>query len=281
MSNPAPSLFDYVDLRSYLREYYRWRKSQHSGWSFAVWARSLKLRSPSTLIMIVNGQRNPGPRLLRQMELHFNFDPQECAYFESLAGLQRVQGDVAKSMVAMRTVESLHPDKSFRILDRLHFQSIAHWHYYAIRELVQLKDFRENPEWIARRLGSRIHPAEAAEALKVLIQLGLLERSPKGRLAQTTRHIQTTRDLADLGIKRFHTSCLEKAREALWELEPNARHISGCTFAIRKSHIKTAKTLIREFQRKMCELLENPRGDDVFHLQVAFFPLTRSLEADE
>lgn len=271
-----PSLFEYVDLQSYLRDYYQWRKTKQPGWSYSVWARSLSLRSQSTLIMLVNGQRNPGPNLTRKMVSHFQFNSQEASYFQSLVALRKAaKGDFSKNLHLMKNLEANHPDQNFRVLDRMTFEAIGGWQYYAIRELVHLRDFKEDAQWIAKRLGGKITASEAREALDRLLQLGMLERDPHGRLRHTSRHIQTTKDIADLGIKTFHINCLEQAKQSIWEVEPELRQISGCTFAIKKSHLKTAKNLIREFQMKMCELLENPKADDVYQLEVAFFPLTR------
>lgn len=278
MDSRSPDLFNYIDLHSFLEDYYEFRKKTQPGWSYTVWARGLELKSPSTLIMLVHGQRNPGKELIDRMVKHFRFTRRESEYFRSLAALKKADGDVPKSLSLMKSIERHHPDKDFQLVDHLKFKTVSNWHFYAIRELVNLWDFSESPQWIAGRLGNAVTQTQARFALESLIKVGLLERNTKGDVQQSTRHIETSQDIADAGIKQFHTGVLSRAQESLIDTAPEAREISGCTFAIKDAQVRAAKKLIREFQLKMCELLECSKSDNVYQLEVAFFPLTKSME---
>lgn len=53
-----PNIFEYLDIISYLSDYYMYRKSIHSGFSYESWAAELELKSRSFLRMMVLGKKN-------------------------------------------------------------------------------------------------------------------------------------------------------------------------------------------------------------------------------
>ena len=76
----------------------------------------------------------------------------------------------------------------------------------------------------------------------------------------------------------FHEQMLQFSRDAVRSTEPMAREISGTTFPIARSSIPQAKQLIRKFQADLCDLLLQEGADEVYQLEVAFFPLTQKRE---
>lgn len=262
-------------LQHFLRDYVQEKKSSSPNWSYGVWARQMKLKSSSTLIMIVNGQRNPGPTLTKKFTAFFKFDEKESEYFTALVQLQKSK-NIEETVERLEELQQQNPN--VRLVDLDSFRAMANWHYYAIRELVTQKDFKENYEWIARYFSQRISAIQAKEAIEVLLKLGLLGRDKRGHLQVQDQHFKTPHDIADEGLKKFHTDVLQLAQHSLQTLSPQSREISGGTFAIQRSQIPRAKKLIRKFQMDLCRLLETRHGDAIYQLEVAFFPLSEVKE---
>ena len=116
-------------------------------------------------------------------------------------------------------------------------------------------------------------------AIESLLKLKLLGRGPNGRLIQVDSRIDTSTDIASEGLKRFHEKVLEKARESIRATPVEQREITGSTIAIRADRIPEAKRLIREFRSRLCREIEADKdAHAVYHLEIAFYPLTQSKE---
>jgi uncharacterized protein (TIGR02147 family) len=88
-------------------------------------------------------------------------------------------------------------------------------------------------------------------------------------------HLETTSDVASEGLKRYHEGVVDVLRDAIRNVPVTEREISGVTLAIKEASLPAAKTLIREFQRKLVALCEaTTDADRVYHLEVGFVPLT-------
>lgn len=274
------NVYEYIDYQAFLRDTVARKKAANPRWSYAVWARQLGLKSPSTLIMLVNGQRNPGPKLAQSIAQYLGLKSDERKYFCELVSLAKAKDDLALSLQLMKGIEERNPNRGFRIIDRDTYQAIANWHYYAIRELVHLPDFEDRADWIADRLGNKISISQVREAVRALLDLKLLTRDAQGRLRPHADHCDTATDVKDEGIKQFHRGSLVRASEALEEVPIQEREISAVVFPMPMRHMPKAKALIRKFQVEMCKILEDKRdSDSVMQLEIAFFPLTKSPHA--
>ena len=87
---------NYSNYRDFLIDYVNFKKTNPQ-WSLGVWKRQLKLKSVSTLTMILKGQRDPGPRLIQSFNQYFKFNEEEKNYFESLVGLQKKVKNISPS----------------------------------------------------------------------------------------------------------------------------------------------------------------------------------------
>lgn len=269
------SLANHSDYRVYLRDFYQLKKQASPRWNYAVWARQLKIKSPSTLIMILNGQRHPGPALVQSLIRYLKLTGDDADQFQDLVRLQKVKSDPSLTILLLEKLRKRRPDGEFRLLEQSEFYAISNWYYYAIREMVRLPQFREDGEWISEALLFKVTPRQAKAAIDTMLRLNLLGRDKGGKLFATSRHLDTSRDIADEGLKRFHEQTLANARECIRRVEVDRREISGGCFAIRVKDIPEAKKRIAKFQRELCDLLEMPEPDAVYQLEISLFPLSK------
>ena len=59
-------------------------------------------------------------------------------------------------------------------LDEDRYEVLSKWYHLAIREIVDLPDYKNSTKWISRVLNPQITPQEAAESLSLLKRLGLI-----------------------------------------------------------------------------------------------------------
>lgn len=273
MESRLSSVLEYGDFRSYLRDHLATRKLKKKGFGLAHWARRLGLRSHSTLVMILNGQRKPSPALVEELIRDLSLTGKEAAFFRDLVLLETCKrGSVTESSIKER-LALLHPKRNFRDIDAEVFGAISNWYVYAIRELVELPDFREDIDWIQKRLRIFVTKKDIQRALLTLEKLHLLERGPSGHL-KYNQYVKTTFDVPDAGLKKFHEQVLRIARDSLHSVPVEAREISGGTITLREEDIPRAKAILRQALHDVAELGKNG-GDEVYQAEIVLVPLTK------
>lgn len=279
------NLYDFTHYRSFLQADFEARKKKNPAWSHGAWAKRLSLKSNTSILKIIHGQREAGPQIINKLIGFYEFNPNERSYFKNLVKLAKLKNDPETAVLIMEKMSNLHPKKKFRLLNDREFLAISHWWFYAIREMVLLKDFEEDPDWIAKRLRFKLTPREVKKAIEVLLEIHLLKRDPNGTLLPTEQWFESSDGVISEGLKRFHEGVLECAQSAVRKVDLGIREIGGSTFAIRKEQIPKAIQLLKKMRRDFAEAIEagtpSGKGDEVYHIEVLFFPLTKPLLKSE
>jgi uncharacterized protein (TIGR02147 family) len=274
--NDTVSVFEFTDHRVFLRACYEEKKRATPGWSYARWARSLGMKSVSGLHMAVSGQRRMGSRMIRALISHLDLNSEEAEFFSDLIRLERCGNDPKLSVLLMESLSRRAQRLGHVTLEPFQFAAISGWYFFAIREVVRMADFREDPHWISGFFEFRVSPAEIQSGLKILIKLGLLFRDHEGRLRAADEHLSTRADIADEAQKRFHEASLDHAKESLRRFPPDQREITGTTFTLTTGGMSRAKAMIRKFQSELSSLLEaSGEAEGVYQLEIALYPVWR------
>lgn len=274
-----PSPFDYLEYRDFLRDLLHELKKEE-GWNLRRFAQQAGISSPGYLKMVIDGQRNLSLETARKFCCALGIEGREKIYFERLVLYSQTK-DPDLKLEYFEDLVSLRPpstqDPSLNILNRYLSKS----YYSCVREMVLLKDFREDPKWIAKRCLPPIRPAEAREALQTLLELSLLERGPDGKLRQAGGLVQTENRTTQVAAAfHFHQAILQQARQVLGRLNPDERHYHAMTFALPKVLFSE---IINEFYRLREQILEKSKknsdaADEVYQINFQFYPVTQKGE---
>ena len=223
----------------------------------------------STLSQILRGKRPASQATIERLCKRLSLSTADIEAF--VAAEAAAVPDLAQSRA-----EELAHDVAAAISDGCH---------YAILELVRLDSFRPDSRWIARVLGIEID--EVNVALQRLLRLRLLEMSEPGRW--TALCGDTTATVA--GFTREALERLARLSRSLpidggdgedgGDASRAVREHSSITLAVDTRRLPEALARIARLQNEIVELLESagPR-DDVYRLEIHFFPMTR-LQAEK
>lgn len=250
-----------IALQKTLRSKYQEMRARNPSFSIRAFAKRTGL-SPTTLSLILNGKRKVSKKIIQQVSERLVLDPQERS---ELLG----QFPQAK--------KQKEADESFLQFTADQYQIIADWHSFAILNLIRIKGFRSDPEWIAERLGSTA--SQVKTCLERLKRLNFVSEDDNGALRRTHNKYRTTDDVQNLSLRASHYQNLDLARKSLDEDDLPLRDFSWTTFPLDRKKMSQAKTLIRKFQDDLYDLLsEDAEPDEVYRLNVQLFPLSRSKE---
>ena len=273
----AHDIFSYSDFRAFLKTHYEEMKQHYTYWSLGVWARKLNVSSTSTISMILNGKRLPSDELIEKFIDYFEFSTeQKKEYFRDLIQLKKYQENPRLSVLLMEKLGQKHPSGEFHLLDAESFSLISHWYHYAIREMTRLKHFKEDTEWIQKKLRFPVTHREIQNALKRLLDLGLLKRNELSNITYSEGKINTENDIAQEGLKRFHEQMLNHAQSSIRNVDVTQREIRGSTFTIQSKDLPKAKEWIRNFMNEFADYFNANEGDDIYQLNFQLFPLTKN-----
>lgn len=273
---PAPpSLFDYFDYREYLHDFYRFHKKRNSSYSYRLFARRAKLGSPNYLKLVVDGKRRITDRTIYQFSRGLGLCPDEEKYFRELVMYQEVSDPDSKDLHLRNLLKYQEKQRSPTQLRSDTLKVLLEWHHVPIRELVATRDFVEDPEWIANRLGGKISGSQARESLELLVRLGLLTRGAEGRLEQKDPLLTSSDEVPSHVIRSLHRTYLRKAINSIFAAPLDKRELSGLIFSAHKDKLKEIKNEIKEFRKKLNRKYGMSKdGDEVYFIGLYLFPLT-------
>ncbi len=266
-------IFEFNCYHTFLNEYVNFKKETQSNWSYSQWARDLNLKSTSSITKVLTNERLPGKSIAKSLITYFGFNDKESYYFLDLIELEKTKDNPALQKTFIQRVKANKVLKSFDELQLSQFKLVSDWYYFAIRELTRVKGFKPSSYWIHKAFKKRITIKQINEAIKSLLQLGLLEKKEE-ELVYTEKSINTQNDFSSLAIKSYHSQVLHEANDSLYNDDVKVREFQAGCFSFKKKDLPQAKEMIRNFIQEFASLHSKDNGEDVYQFAVQFFPLT-------
>jgi uncharacterized protein (TIGR02147 family) len=267
-------VFDYLDHRAFLRDYYRERKAGR-GLSFRGFSRRAGLRSPNYLKLVIDGERNLSDKMAERFAKALGLSGESSSYFTTLVRFAQAK-TTSERTEQYTKLTGFRRYRRARPLASAEADYHATWYLPAVRELAARRDFSEDPRWIASMLWPAIAPAEAARALETLLELGLLVRGKSGRLEQAEQLVSTGPEVQSVHVASYHRAMLERASSAIDDVPRELRDISSLTLCLGEDGLRRLKERVQSFRRELLELsgLES-EPSQVVQLNFQLFPLSR------
>lgn len=272
------NLFEFTDYRSFLKAQFEDTKKKNPKWSYGAWTKKLGLKNATSLTKIINGQREAGSEITAKLCGYFKFSATEEQYFEDLIRISKSQKDPERIEYLLERLRKVSRRPGFWILNEEQFSAISHWWFYAIRRMIFLKDFQDDPKWIAQNLRFKVTATQIRRALDILLKNGFLKRDPQTHILKLGQvSLNTSDDLSSEGLKRFHEGVLDIARESIRSTSPEEREISGLTLSVSADKVPEAKKWLRKMQDEFSDLFAaREKSDSVYQFETLFFPLTQN-----
>lgn len=271
-----PVIYLYSDYRFYLKDLTRTLRETDAAFTMRAFSARAGFGSPSFLKMVIDGKRNLTRDSLARFCQALGIVSAEKKYFETLVDYGQCVDPDRKNRLLDELVD-LRPREIFPKIRKSQFKYLTQPRYACIREMVLLRDFKEDPKWIAVRCVPRLSVGQAREALKTLISLGMLVRDETGRLVQSQAVIDTNEQAAMPAAYRFHEAVLDTARRSLALLKQSERNFSALTIPVPMHCVKEVERTIYECENRILALINEgvPQYDEVYQLNFQFFPITK------
>lgn len=278
MNEKELNIFEYDNYRRYLADLYTMLKREKRHFSYRYFSKAAGFTSPNFLQLVITGKRNLTSESLEKFIKALKLSKKEAEFFRHLVSLNQ-----AKTVEEKRHfTEQLLKSSEFRKLHPLkkeQFDYYANWFYVPVRELVGLKEFREDPKWISQTLRPQITPADAEKALAELIKLGLIKRNNEGRLVQSESIVSTGDEVASASVAQFLKLMTLLGAESVDLFPAAARDVSSVTLTLSEKNFQQVKGLVQKFRKELLTIANNdPEPEAVYQINFQLFPLTKILK---
>ena len=263
-----PDVLQYTNYRVFLHDYYAYKKSTSAVFSLRFFAAKPGLSSHAHLKLVMDGKRNITKNTVVKIIQGLNLADERATYFENLVFFNQAKTDKEKAFYYGKLVKST-PGSCLHKMDQAHFRIFTEWYHSVIREMVELRGFNPAPEWISRRLGGTITPAQAAESLNLLSSLGLISRTANG-YSQAQSLITTDDEVSDLLVKQYHRQMLDQAKDSMENVPAEKRDISAVTFAIQRKDFPALKKHLQLMRKELLDFSsESGTGEDLSLIHIS------------
>jgi uncharacterized protein (TIGR02147 family) len=271
-SGSAPNIFNYYDYRLFLGDLVASLRLRSTVFSHRYIVQKAGFKSPTALKHVIDGKRNLSLEAANRFASALKIEGIARHYFLTLVLFNQSDSLGEQEKYLNELIELKRAEDPSR-LDEDRFDVLSQWYHLALREVVELPDFRNSPKWMARVLSPQITPFEASQSLALLKRLGLVTKVD-GRLRATDRTIATGHQVHSVKAAEYHRQMIRRGGEAITRFKSDEREICGTTLRVARREVENVKVLLREFRKKMLVLAANSTdADQVYQLNFQFFPL--------
>lgn len=268
-----PSIFEYVDYREFLKDWYLLAKSKNSAYSYRSMADKIGINSGS-LTRVLNGTRSISKSNITQFILGLKFNSVESEYFTLLVNFDNEKDSKKRTELYKEIIKNRNNRKI--IIDVLKHEYFSHWYIIAIRELLNTHTICSIEE-----IQSKLNPSpslkEVKSAIDTLKKLDLVIEE-NGCLSATNKVVTTGENWNSEIITNLQHQLIGLGQESLKRFHKEDRDLSTVTVSLSKDKLPELRLILKKAREEVFDL-ENScnKFDRVYQLNLLFFPLTNKL----
>lgn len=275
MTDTRPNIYEFLNYRDFVKSMYEFKKNQAATFSYRTFSRLAGFKSSNFIKLIIDGKRNLSTEGIYKFAKALKLNKDETGFFEALVLFDQAKTVDEKNRHYARIAQSKSYNH-YKPLEANQYRFFSNWYFVALRELIQLSNFCEDPNWINKKLGMHLPTEEIKVALQNLIDLDLIYRDKDNKLKQRDGKISTSPDLANLAVHNFHKEMIRKASDSLEKSSTADRDISTLTVSLNEKQFQQIKERINQFRKEIHALSEKDKNktEAVYQVNFQLFNLT-------
>jgi uncharacterized protein (TIGR02147 family) len=163
------------DFKILLRRELEQRMTRNPRYSLRAFAKDMKV-APALMSDILNGKRGLSRESATALSKRLGFTKTETEVFCDLVESKHARSKIVRLQATARLKDRAAQGVvlKFLTLDQEKFNLLSDWYHLAIVELMKTPNYKDDPAWIAKRLGLAAHQVSTAlermEKLSVIVK---------------------------------------------------------------------------------------------------------------
>jgi uncharacterized protein (TIGR02147 family) len=271
---PEVNIFDYVDFRTFLKEFFKEKKLIDKKYSQRFIIQKIGASSSGWFADMVSGRKKLSSTFQMRLVQLLHLGPREQQYFNSLVDYNQADTHELKQKTYQRLLDfhELKPE----VLGRDHYEYFTKWYYTAIRELFLLEDFTGDYNSLSKRLIPNITPHQAKEAVVLLEKLQLIEHQSHGVWKPKNQHVSKDTNSQPIHFINYLKTNMEVAMKSLETTPKEERNFSALMVGLNEENFKLVQDELKLLKEKIKTLSAQPQeGARVYQLLIQAFPMSK------
>ncbi len=267
-------LYDYLDYKKYLRDYFEMVRKQSSFFSFRYVERRVGIDA-SNIVKVINGKRELSRSGVEKFVSFLGLEEEQAKYFRTLVAFARAKSDKESKRLFEQLLAIKEISAEQVCADRYEFY--LKWYYTAIAAVLYYYPFYgKDYSALAAQLKPAISAAEAEQSVALLTRLGFVEQDKNGRYIHCDSTLTTGDEWFSTAIHAFQQETIALAQASLERDPKPIRDISTVTLTTSAEGIARIKELTREYRRAVLETMDDcDHPDRAYQLNIQLFPLSQ------
>ena len=276
MSIALEHLFDYDDFRKFMQDYFEEQKKMRSVFSHRFFAAKAGFSSSSYCLNVIRGRFNLTPKSIEKISKAMDFEPLQKEYFEALVQYNQAQ-QVDERDQAWKQILQIRKQIEFTHVTTREQAYFSKWYYPVIRELAADTQWHDDYRVLARSLTPQITTEEARDAVKNLLEWGLLRKLDDGRYVQTSQMLDAA-EIPPIALRQIRREYIQHAIGAVESMPKDERFAAFTTLAMSESSYNYAVEVLEEARKKIIARASNDTNvERVYEMMLVAFPMSKKV----
>jgi len=282
----APDITCYLDYRTYLNDFFDYKKKQFSSsrvpYSYSNFSASCGLKSPQYLKLIIDGNRNLSEKTIPQFTRALTLKKDEALDFRLLV-LSNQEADPGKRALLFKELMDHRVQLKIKngVLVKKHFESAPNWATWVLFAAIDTDFNFDDCKNVRKLLRNKVTPQQAAEAIKQLFDLDLVERSASG-LKKKRHLLESANEIPVELVRSLQSQFMYLALESLYQDGPAEREFGSATLALTKKEFDALRFKLRQHRKSIQKDISAARhsglkGQRIYQLNIQLYPVTNKL----
>ncbi|MBF0431276.1 MAG: TIGR02147 family protein [Fibrobacteria bacterium] len=271
------NIFNYLDYRKFLKDYYLEKKSENKAFSYQFFANKAGIKTKSLIHHIMDGKRKITRDIAFKLGQAMELNEKSFSYWEELIAFNHATTNREKNHYFKR-LASYNKRSNAKLLLKEQYEYFSKWYYNTIRELIPFVDFHNDFKRLAHMLKPAITPTQARQAITALLKLGMIQKTANG-YRQTDQAVTSGDEVHSLAIENFHLKSRDLAAKSIDTIPGNERDISCLVVGLSEKTFSDIKKEIQAFRKKIITLADSTENPSrVYHINFDMFPTSEMQE---
>jgi len=275
MKNSKPNIFECIDFKKYLEDYYAWKKAADSGFTHTYICHRLGQSNAKSYFNNVIKGRTPVTatfidRLIGLLELSAD----EAKYFRALVNYNQSSSAQEKEFFFDQIVRL--NSTPHRVLEKQVYDYYKEWYHSAVRALLDIVDFNNSYKYLANQVYPKITLKQCRDSVALLKCLGLIAKNEHGFWKPTEKVVSTADFIHDDVVRQFQMKCLEHARTMLAQGSDQAHRNITLTISLSDEAFQRVSGRVQQFKSEIRSIVQKDeqKARRVYHINVNMFPMS-------
>jgi uncharacterized protein (TIGR02147 family) len=276
--NVMVNVFDYLDYRKFLRDYYSEQKKLKPHFSHRYIAGKLGFDS-GYFSKIIQTERHISISLAQKFAEFCQLSDKESEYFRSLVIFAKAgshsekEREFQKLLSFKNSKATVISEKQYKIFDK--------WYYLAIRELIACCKFTGDFVDLGRRVQPPISAAKAKKTVAELVSLGFIRQNGGGVYERVEPVWKTDHEVESVVVQRLQKEMNLLANEAYDRYTRKVSNMSTLTLSVSEKEYQRMVEELANLRTRFLEMARNCQHPDrVYQCNFSLFPLSKTTNGE-